>query len=145
MAKTVGSAILGAVHGRVGNVVIRQGRNGTVVARRPQPRYRRRATERQAAQRERFARAVAYAHRALEDPALRALYAARVQGTDRTPFNAAVADYSTPPSVDAVSLSAYHGRPGDVIRIRATDDAGVARVTVEIRTRQGALIEEGAA
>jgi hypothetical protein len=55
----------------------------------------------------------------------------------------AVADFFHAPDIDAIDLSGYHDKPGDVIRIEVTDDFAVKEVKVVITNPDGSLVEEG--
>ncbi len=144
MAKSTTGAIMEGIQGKVGNVVFRRRGDQFVISRRPLT-SEREPSAGQAAQRERFRAAAAYAHQSMGDPVVKALYAAWAQRRGFTVFNTAVADYFGAPVVNAIDLSEYHGQAGDRIHIRASDDTDVLRVQVEVRDAQGALIEEGPA
>jgi hypothetical protein len=60
-------------------------------------------------------------------------------------YAVAVRDFFTPPTVDAIELSAYRGRFGDRMVVVATDDAGVISVDVAIKDMTGAVLERGRA
>jgi hypothetical protein len=47
-----------------------------------------------------------------------------------------------PPVITAIDLSGYQGRPGNRIRIQATDDFAVVAVRVLIRTSDAQLLAE---
>jgi hypothetical protein len=48
------------------------------------------------------------------------------------------------PAVDEIDLSTYTGKPGEVIKISASDDFEVVGVSVTIRATDGTVLEEGA-
>jgi hypothetical protein len=101
-------------------------------------------TAAQAAHRERFSEAVAYGKTVMADPDLRALYeqAAKEKGTPV--FALTVADFLNAPSIKEVDLSAYKGQANDMIKIKATDDFGVAKVHVALtQVNGGTPIESG--
>lgn len=89
-----------------------------------------------------FSNAVAYAKWAIEDPELKAIYAAKA-GPGRSAFNMAVRDYSRPPVVSLVDTQDYSGVVGSKIIVEAKDDVRVASVTVRILNAEGELLEEG--
>jgi hypothetical protein len=60
-------------------------------------------------------------------------------------FTVIMTDFLKAPVVDAIDLSAYQGRVGDIIRIRTSDYTGVMAVSVAIRGPDLTLREEGAA
>jgi hypothetical protein len=108
MAHAILSPFLTEVRGRVGPLVFRRFHGRTIVQRAPDM-SRVRVSPAQAAQRERFQRATAYARAVLADPALRALHAARAQKEGRNLFALCVADYlkSTPSAASGVRLRSW--------------------------------------
>jgi hypothetical protein len=105
-------------------------------------------TPEQAAHRERFLAAAAYAKKALGDPVLRPFYVqlARERGKPSRLFSFAVADFFGKPEVTAIDVSGYHGQTGESVKIEATDDTDVASVQVVIRdTATSTVIEQGGA
>ncbi len=61
-------------------------------------------------------------------------------------FALTIADYFNAPTITNIDLAAYRGYPGDVIRIQALDDFGVASVHVTLTNPDtNAPIENGAA
>ena len=100
----------------------------------------------QVRQQNRFADANEYAPMVSADPVLKAPYlaAAKAEGVS-TVFALMMGDYLKPPTVTEVDLYYYHGRIGDRVRIRATDDFEVVGVTVSIRTEAGVVLESGPA
>jgi hypothetical protein len=99
-------------------------------------------TEAQRTQRRKFQRAVLYSSGVAADPELSAAYAAKAKA-GQTLRNVAVADFLRAPDIDVIDLSAYHGQPGDVIRIEVTDDFAVKEVKVVISNSDGSPVEEG--
>ena len=47
------------------------------------------------------------------------------------------------PSIKAQDLSAYHGQPGDIIKLITSDDFGVVNVHVVIANALGTTLESG--
>ena len=47
--------------------------------------------------------------------------------------------------VDEIDLSAYTGKTGEIIRVRASDDFGMVGVGVAIRDTESKVLEQGAA
>jgi hypothetical protein len=121
-------------------LVFRQMATGTVIQ--SPPRVSGKASEAQRAQRRRFQRAVLYAGAAVSDPETGPVYAAK-SGRGRTARIVAIADYLHAPDIERVDVSGYHGQPGDVIRIEATDDVAVKAVKVVIVNTDGTPVEEG--
>jgi len=103
------------------------------------------ATPAQEATRERFKQATLYGKMVMADPDSKAVYEAAAKAKGQPVFSLTVADFFHAPSVDEVDLSGYSGAPGDVIRIRASDDFEVAAVQVSLADASGAILEEGAA
>ncbi|MBK9925065.1 MAG: hypothetical protein IPP66_07210 [Anaerolineales bacterium] len=127
--------------GQLGGMVLRELRGETIASRKPssigEP------TVDQAAQRERFKLAAAYGKSALADPLTRALYEAAANNKKIPVFALTVADYLNPPTIHEVDLSGFSGEIGQAIRIKASDDFGVARVSVTISDNAGSLVYEG--
>jgi hypothetical protein len=143
MAKLKVNPLLLAIQGRIGDLVIVHEGGQMYVRRKPKklPGFRSAA---QLAQTSRFAVGSRWARTVLTDPAVRALYQKACQG-HLTPHNIAVKDYLHPPVVHAIDLDSYSGHPGDVIRIRASDDFHVEGVAVQILTVGGEMLEAGQA
>ena len=53
------------------------------------------------------------------------------------PMNVAVADFFHVPEIEDVDLGEYHGKIGDLIKVRARDDVKVSRVAVLISDQDG--------
>jgi hypothetical protein len=141
MAKQERNVVTHGLSGTVGGMLVfRQTATGTVVQ--SLPRVSGKSTEAQLAQRRKFQRAVVYAGVAVTDPTLEAVYAARAK-KGQSARNVAVADFLHAPNIEVIDLSGYHGTPGDVIRIEATDDFAVKEVKVVITNPDGSLVEEG--
>jgi len=92
--------------------------------------------------RSKFRRASRYAANILKDPGMLAIYSAKVR-RGVTPYNLALKDYYTPPKVNMIDVSAYHGIPGEVIRVEAYDEIRLSSVTVTIADAAGGIIEMG--
>jgi hypothetical protein len=56
-----------------------------------------------------------------------------------------MSDFLTPPVVEEIDLSGYQRRPGDLVRVIASDDLEVTGVEVAVHTVSGVRIEHGAA
>ena len=61
----------------------------------------------------------------------------------QTAYNIAVADMLQAPNIEHIDLSGYTGRPGDVIKVRVTDDFLVKEVRVTITNDDGSSVETG--
>ena len=140
MAKLELNALMNVLHGAIGDLVlVRDGDNIYVrrrAARKPPP------TPSQAAHNSRFGLASRWARMILADPAVKADYQRRCHG-HRTAHNVAVSDFMHGPVIQSLGLESYGGKPGDVVRVVATDDFRVVRVTVQIRNVEGEVLEAG--
>jgi hypothetical protein len=90
----------------------------------------------------RFREAALYAKSAVGKEAI---YTLMAEGTARTAYNVAIADWFHPPEIEMIDLSGWTGRPGESIRVRALDDVMVRRVMVLIADGEDKVIEQGAA
>ena len=98
----------------------------------------------QIAHQQRFSAAAAYGRSVLAAPDLRALYAQAAKERNMPLFALTVADFMNPPSITEMDLSAYQGQVGNIIKIKATDDFGVAKVHVALtQVNGGTPIESG--
>lgn len=132
------------VSGMIGNnFVIRQMKDRIIIANKPCK--RKRTSEKQLQQNTRFRYANEYAKRAMAVPALKALYAKGIGGTKRTAHQVAVGDFLKAPVVHEIEVKDYTGVPGELIRVRATDDFRVASVSITITAADGRVIEKGVA
>jgi hypothetical protein len=142
MAKLELNALMNALHGTVGDLVlVREGEN-IYVRRRSESTPPR--TQSQVAHNSRFALASRWARMILADPAVKADYQRRCRG-HLTAHNLALSDFMHGPVIQSLGLDGYGGKPGDVIRVVATDDFRVVRVPVQIRTLDGEVLEQGEA
>lgn len=144
MAKVKLNPLLEGVRGKVGDLVFKRYGEDVIVGRVPdfsglEP------TATQQAHRERFRLAALYGKAALANPATRALYEAKARAKGQPVFSLTIADFFNAPVVDEIDLSAYTGKAGERIRIRASDDFEVAGVEVDIRDINGTVLERGAA
>jgi hypothetical protein len=94
---------------------------------------------------ERFTEASRLATAALEDPARRAFYQSIADAKGSNPYQVAFIDYLVLPEFKPLDLREYKGQVGDTIRIRATDDIGLADVEVTLTANDGTRIEQGKA
>ena len=134
------------ISGNVGNLRFRKRRDGTFSVSHIPERRSTPPTAAQTAVKERFAKAGAYATRALALPEVRAAYEKLAEREDLTPRSAAVRDWFRPPSVVEIVLDGYTGLPGSVIEVLARDDARVESVTVTLRRKSDdSVIEAGPA
>jgi hypothetical protein len=123
-------------------LVFRQTATGTVVQ--SPPRMNGKESEAQRAHRRKFQRATLYANVVMSDPVIAEVYGSKAK-KGQTARNVAVADCMHAPNIERVDVAGYHGQPGDVIRIEATDDVAVKVVKVVITNSDGTPVEEGLA
>lgn len=90
---------------------------------------------------ESFQEALAYAREAQH----REEYLQAAAERHSSPLQVATADFLHAPEIHRIDLADYHGRPGDPIRIFASDDITVTRVGVLITDSGNHLIEMGMA
>ncbi|HEY5744735.1 MAG TPA: hypothetical protein VIU12_01555 [Chryseolinea sp.] len=103
-------------------------------------------TLKQAAQRERFSQAVAYAITQMAIPDAKAQYALMAKRKSMpSAYSVAVADFFNAPIVKSVNLSAYTGAIGDTIRLVVIDDFDVLEVSLDIINPDGSILETGKA
>lgn len=142
MAKVRKNIFVQGLSGSLGKqLVFKQGKNGTIVSKYPEFDEDRTFTEAQVHQQNKFGEAVAYAKHAkgLE------IYIEKAKLSNRRPYHVAISDYSNPPEIRKVDISAWNGQTGQVIRIMAVDDVLVTQVHVVILDDAGTVYEEGAA
>jgi hypothetical protein len=144
MAKLKLNPVMEGIHGAIGDLVFRLVNDKLVVGRKPDPTTHP-PTAAQTAVRDRFKLAAVYGKAALADPAKRTLYDAAAKAKGVPVFSVAIADFFNAPAVDEIDLSAYTGKAGETIRVRATDDFEVVGVGVAIRDTGGSVIEQGPA
>ena len=95
----------------------------------------------QLAQQEAFREACAYAKAMRGEQ----IYITKADGTGKSPYNIAMADWFHRPSFREVDLTAWKaGEPG-FIRVKASDDVQVVSVSVRISDQDGFTLEEGQA
>lgn len=143
MAKTELNSALRGISGAIDNWVYRNLGDRIVICRRSVSTAT--PTDAQLAVRERFRLAADYGRAAKQDPQLLPIYEAVAKAKGTSVLIAMMTDYLNPPDVNSVDLSSYTGRVGDVIRIRASKDAGVLAVNVAIRAADLSVLEEGSA
>jgi len=144
MAKVKVNPIIEMIHGKVGDLVFKRYGDEVVLSRVPDMEGRE-ATEAQQATRDRFRQAALYGKMVMADPETKAIYENVAAAKGKPVFSLTVADFFNAPSVDEVDLSAYSGKVGDIIRIRAHDDFDVTDVSVAIMNSAGEAVESGSA
>jgi hypothetical protein len=141
MPKVKFNKLVESISGRVGDLIFYQvdGQNLSRTVPQITPEER---SQKQEANSGRFLAAQHYAAKALAEPALKAAYKALCRG-HQNPRNLAIRDAMRPPVVESINLERHAGKPGQVVRVKATDDFRVVEVKVTIRGPHGELIEEG--
>lgn len=145
MARVPKNSLLSGISGKLGNLVLRQVGGQTVVQAAEAPGRRAPRSPAQQAHLDRMYRAQLYAKAQIRDPAAKARYATRIDERRRSAYAVAIADYMHAPRITALDTGRFRGRPGDLIRVVATDDFAVAAVQVRLYAGDGLLIEEGPA
>ena len=144
MAKVKLNPVLEQIRGKVGDLVFKRYEEEVVVARKPDLSGRV-PTPGQAAHRERFRLAALYGKTVFADPVKKTLYENAAKAHGKPVFALTVSDFLNAPAVDEIDLSAYTGKAGEPITIRASDDFEVAGVAVAIRDTCGAVLEQAPA
>lgn len=143
MPKVIPNSILiESISGAVGDLVFYRDLDDNLIIQRKGVRSAP-PSSKQLVRQEFFKLASAYGNHVKENPTLSEQYRPFCHGRMR-PYHAAVRDFMSPPTVNAIDLQAFTGQAGQLIRIFATDDTGVVRVHVQLRhVTSNALLEEG--
>lgn len=102
-------------------------------------------TPNQLARRQLFRDATLYAKACRQHPDLLAAYAAAGAARHLSATNMAISDFMEGPKVTEIDVQDYGGKPGDYIKVRATDNFCVTAVRVTILTTEGTEVENGEA
>jgi hypothetical protein len=143
MAKVRNNALLYGASGKIGALVIRQTRNGTVLAKAPSK--SKSARKKSPGGSARFASAVYYAREQMKNAETKALYQSRVNHKLTSAYIVAIADYLSAPVIDNIDATGYLAAAGQSIKVYARDDFRVTSVMVVIRNGAGEVVEQGAA
>ncbi|MGA3015283.1 MAG: hypothetical protein ABSD71_14745 [Bacteroidales bacterium] len=131
--------------GRVGDIVFRNYRGKSVMAKRPDCSKVVKSPA-QLANQKKFAKAVIYSKAVKSDPQQSESYSEKKKKMRyKDVYHAAMSDCLTKPKVQKVDLKTYRGQTGNVIRISAWDKFRVETVNVMIINDKGQLIEGGPA
>lgn len=146
MAKSRNNIVTAGLSGGIGNQLVFKQVNGeTIVAKYPNRKGS--STPKQIALNNKFAKATVYAKNALQNAALKKVYAD--QAAKRLGVSAyamAVADYLKAPIIDHIDTSAYTGvSSGEKISIEVADASKVMTVKVKIVAANNSAVEEGSA
>jgi hypothetical protein len=133
MATIKKNSILQGIRGTLGDLIIRQMRDGSTRVNVKPVRKKRKFNQAQEHNQDRFKIAVAYARAAKTDP----VYAGLAEQTGRAAYHLALSDGLTPPVIHEAGR--WNGR----VYVKAGDDVMVARVWVSILDRKGNPLEEG--
>lgn len=142
MAKLKLNSALKGIKGGIDDWVYRTVRGRIVISRRRGPSIGP-ISAAQEAVRERFRLAADYGRAGIQDPAMKVIYEPVAKERGISLYSAMMTDYLTPPTVNVVDLTGYHGLVGDVVKVRASDDVGVTKVSVAINGADGTLLETG--
>ncbi|HLF74377.1 MAG TPA: hypothetical protein VI524_08530 [Anaerolineales bacterium] len=136
MAKAENNIVLRGVRGKLGDLVVRQMRDGSIrLSARPDFSSRVFSQGQKDHQR-RFKQAAAYARQAARTQPIYAELAGRMA---RNAYNIALSDWFNPPVIHSIR------RTGAAIGVEASDDVLVAKVRVQILDERGQVLEEGEA
>ncbi len=139
MAKVTFNQLLDRMRGHIGGLVFRQRPDGTIITSQS-PRYRKKASPKQKAHRERFREAAEYARWAQHAYPIYGELAATIGASSwKSPYNYALSDWFEAPVIHRIE------RAGDRIRVQASDNIGVARVRVSVLDEAGVVLERGEA
>ena len=141
MAKLTLHELFPELRGKLGGLVVRKIRGRYYLSRKPES--HKKPTTGQKAFRARFRQASNYARAVQRNPELKAFYEPLARKLDLRVRAVAISDWFHPPKVEALDLSGYRGRAGDVIKIRARAKIGVQAVHVRIVRATGELLEQG--
>ena len=141
MAKLRKKGVIGELSGKVGQIVIRFSKGEYVIT--TPPVFTKPPSEKQLEQREKFKEAVEYAQEATKVSPTKEIYEEIAERKKKYPMNVAVADFFHVPEIEDVDISEYHGKTGDLIRVKARDDVKVSRVAVLISDQDGNEVERG--
>ncbi len=142
MAQTVDNIVTKGFFGSLDKTLTFRQRAGVTIVSKKRRASSAAPSEAMLAVRSRFLTAVAYGKKAMLNAATKALYKTAATGL-QSAYNVATADAFTPPVVNKIDSSAYHGAVGDTLEIEATDNFKVSGVVVTIDSAAGALIETG--
>jgi hypothetical protein len=143
MAIANDNVIMRFQRGKIAGLIFRVWGENTVVSKAPDyskiPR-----SEAQKANSNRFRGATRYGRRVLNDPVAYAYYSPKRRGI-QTVWNVAISDYMKRPEIAEIDVWNYSGQAGNTIKVKASDNYGVASVIVMIINDQGFEVESGMA
>jgi hypothetical protein len=142
MAKVKNNIFLENLTGTIGKKMNIYNLNGQTIVRKAKKKKPFVATPKQIRAQHKFQDATDYASKAIQDPELKAAYAA-IAPPGLNAYNMALKDAYNPPVIERIDIDNYRGKVGDTVIIRATDIFRVYQVTVEICTMEGVVLEKG--
>jgi hypothetical protein len=138
MAIIKDAVLLQHVNGTLGKEITIYQRGGkTIMAKKRSP-SKKKPTSRQKEARYKMKLAAAYARQILQDPDIKAFYAAKA-GPGQNAYNMAIKDAYNSPEIQEVRLEE------DTVIVHATDEFRVAQVDIDILDAKGKYIERGKA
>jgi hypothetical protein len=144
MARIINNSFLEGVSGMVGkNFVVKRTPRGGVMSNKPKKRKKNSPLQDQ--QVSRFTYGIQYSRECRKLPRMKELYATGITLKKFSAHHVAVSDFLHAPEIHEIDVKDYHGNPGDIIRVRATDDFKVTSVKVIITDADGNVIETGEA
>jgi hypothetical protein len=144
MARLRKNAITDAARGRIGDLVVKQYKYGTVLSRMPCMDEVVRS-EKQIRRQDRWTAAAAYHRTVKANPELFARYQKEARKRGHPVSAVTNRDFSRPPFIQRIDLGGYCGTPGSTIIVAAFDDFQVAAVNITVRDAGGQVLEAGAA
>jgi ribosomal protein L24 len=139
------NALIKGFNGSIGNLVLRQIGNKTIVS--GKPKFKQKESEQQRENRFKFKCATAYAKAAMLDPEKKAAYARIAKKLDLpNAYTAAITDYMRKGKIQEIDTLQYKGKQGDVIRIKTyKKDFPISQVKVAVYDASGKMIESDVA
>jgi len=143
MAKVNNNIFVRGLSGNLGDqFIVKTDKGGrTIVSVKPSFNSNREFSEAQLNQQQAFREASAYAKDMQEEE----IYSFKAEGTAKSAYNIAIADWFNEPEILEVDLSSWNGGAGEVIRMRVQDDVKVDQVTVTITDGTDEVLEQGEA
>ena len=144
MAQSKNNIITHGMSGMIGDMLVFRQRGGkTIVSNKPKE-SNKPPTAQQVAVQTRFQQAIIYGKSSIDNPVTKQAYGNQAK-EGQSAFNVAVADFFSAPDIAEIDVSQYHGKVGDTIRIKVTDDFMVKGVHIKIENPDTSLVEEGEA
>ena len=142
MAKSRNNLITKGYSGRVGDIVLKNYGDITVMTKRPDC-SKVIKTPWQLEFNDKFKKAVKYARYVIKNQELSDYY--RRIRPDMDPYHAAISDYMSRPVIERIDVAGYHGLPGNVVTVSVWNKWEIEGVDMVIFNALGEVIECGAA